>query len=426
MKRRIVRRLITGLFLLPTLLILTLVLRRDSYLPVTSAEKTRLITAPYEFEFVSWTLNALWEKTAQFLVGEERYMSPAGWHSQVLSYNRLLDTIHASEAEVERLFADPSVADPMQATADLREALAGQRALQAGRQPLVEAILQEQVASELRRAGFALGGEVWPPVLFRFSQVPSGLIISPREVIRPDANIQLVPGLTLEQRIALEQETERRLNVSALVENLGGLGTFPTMIMEITWLNWVVEAVAHEWTHLYLYATPLGLMYDTSPEMHTVNETAASLTGKAIGARVIERYYPELVPPPPAPAPPDVSAAAQTPAAPVFDERKEMYITRVETDRLLAEGKIEEAERYMEERRLFLAQNGVYIRRLNQAYFAFHGVYADVPGERGEDPIGPAVNDLFAQCPSVKSFLQAVSQITTFPQLQEKVAAGGC
>jgi hypothetical protein len=426
MKRRFLRRLLTGILLLPTLLLLAVLLQRDSYLPATSAEKTRLVTAPYEFEFVSWTLNALWEKTGQFLLGEERYMSPAGWHSEVISYNRLLDEIHASEAELEHIFADPSVADPYMASASLRDSLAAKRSTLAGRQPLVEAILQEQAASELRREGFGVGGEVFPPVLFRFSPIPAGLIISPREVIRQDANIQLIPGLTLEQRIALEQEVEQRLNVSALVENLGGLGTFPTMIMETSWLNWVAEAVLHEWTHLYLYPTPLGLMYEVSPDMRTVNETAASLTGKTLGARLIEDYYPELMPPPPATATPSAADPQPVPQEPVFNLTREMHTTRVEADRLLAEGRIEEAEQYLEERRQFLAEHGVYIRRLNQAYFAFHGAYADVPGERGEDPIGPAVTELFNQCPTVRSFLDTVSQVTSFSQLQELVAAGTC
>ena len=120
-----------------------------------------------------------------------------------------------------------------------------------------------------------------------------GLIVSPRNAIRQDANIQLQPGLTLEQQIMLEKETESRLDVSALVVPFGGLGTFPTMIMESSWTAWVVEAVTHEWTHIYLYPTPLGMGYETSPELRTINETAASLVGKAIGGLVVEHNYPE-------------------------------------------------------------------------------------------------------------------------------------
>ena len=35
------------------------------------------------------------------------------------------------------------------------------------------------------------------------------------------------------------------------------------------------------------------------------------------------------------------------------------------------------------------------MRKLNQAYFAFYGAYADQPGgAAGEDPVGPAVRAL--------------------------------
>ena len=72
-----------------------------------------------------------------------------------------------------------------------------------------------------------------------------------------------------------------------------------------------------------------------------------------------------------------------------------MHTTRVTVDALLAAGKINEAESYMEQRRQLFVQNGYTIRKLNQAYFAFYGAYADVPGgAAGEDPVGPAVRAL--------------------------------
>jgi hypothetical protein len=143
---------------------------------------------------------------------------------------------------------------------------------------------------------------------------------------------------------------------------------------------------------------------------------------------VIEHNYPELVPPPPAPAAPEGSSQT-APQPPAFNYSHEMYVTRVEADRLLAAGKIDEAEQYMEARRVFImehvAEHGNYIRRLNQAFFAFYGTYADTPGERGEDPIGPAVVKLYGQCPTPGAFLRAISRVTSFRQLQEITAAGG-
>jgi hypothetical protein len=74
-----------------------------------------------------------------------------------------------------------------------------------------------------------------------------------------------------------------------------------------------------------------------------MNETAASIAGVEIGRAVMERYYPELLPPPEEEIQPD--------EPPEFDFREEMRLTRVTVDQLLEGGEIEQAEEYMEERR---------------------------------------------------------------------------
>jgi hypothetical protein len=100
-----------------------------------------------------------------------------------------------------------------------------------------------------------------------------------------------------------------------------------------------------------------------------------------------------------------------------------MRTTRLEVDRLLAEGKIEEAERYMEARRQFFWENGYLIRKLNQAYFAFYGAYADQPGgAAGEDPVGAAVRDLRKNAPSLAAFVNQMSWMFSYSQLQKALA----
>ena len=100
-----------------------------------------------------------------------------------------------------------------------------------------------------------------------------------------------------------------------------------------------------------------------------------------------------------------------------------MHETRVTTDALLAEGKIEEAEAYMEARRLVFLKNGYLLRKINQAYFAFYGAYADSPGgAAGEDPVGPAVRALREQSDSLADFVNTISWMTNFEQLQEAIS----
>jgi hypothetical protein len=88
-----------------------------------------------------------------------------------------------------------------------------------------------------------------------------------------------------------------------------------------------------------------------------------------------------------------------------------------------ATAKIVEAEKYMEERRQFINAQGYGIRKLNQAYFAFYGAYADQPGgAAGTDPTGPNVVALRAYSPSLRQFLDRVSGILTLKDLQKAVA----
>jgi hypothetical protein len=127
--------------------------------------------------------------------------------------------------------------------------------------------------------------------------------------------------------------------------------------------------------------------------------------------------------PDPAPATSPSAAEEQPPSdqpAP-FDFRKEMRETRLEAERLLELRTVEEAEAYMEERRQFFVQHGYRIRKLNQAYFAFHGSYADTPGSI--NPIGPQLEQLLEKAGSVQRFLQTLSGISNgaeYRQLLER------
>jgi hypothetical protein len=153
-----------------------------------------------------------------------------------------------------------------------------------------------------------------------------------------------------------------------------------------------------------------------NPQLRTINETVASIVGTEVGATVIEQLYPEYVP---LPAAETTTPPLEPGAEPPFDFRAEMGLTRLEVDRLLDEGEIEAAEAYMEARRRFFVTNGYNIRKLNQAYFAFYGAYADTPGATGGDPIGPTLLGLRAQSSSLREFMDRVSGVTSFEALQE-------
>jgi len=87
----------------------------------------------------------------------------------------------------------------------------------------------------------------------------------------------------------------------------------------------------------------------------------------------------------------------------VFDFNVEMRETRQRVDDLLRAGLVGEAETYMNLRREFLEENGVHIRKLNQAYFAFFGNYALLP--QSSSSIGPQMRELRDLVPELKDFV---------------------
>jgi hypothetical protein len=170
----------------------------------------------------------------------------------------------------------------------------------------------------------------------------------------------------------------------------------------------------------------VGLYYGSRPDVRTINETAANLAGDAIGDRVLARYYPEFLPPP-TPTPDPEAPPPPAPEPPKFDFVAEMRQTRIQTDDLLAAGKIEQAETYMELRRRVFVENGYRLRKLNQAYFAFYGAYASDPGggAAGANPVGDPVQKLWATSASIKDFLETLAPISSREMLLEALAERG-
>jgi hypothetical protein len=386
-------------------------------------DRVRLYTREIEFDYPNWVWNATWIKLEQNAIGLP-YLFERGANKQIVfEYLRTTQTLMETEYSLELIIADPAVTDKETASAQLRanrDSLLKRQELLA---PLAEATLQGQISEALAELNLTTGGQPFPPVLYHTSPTPLALVVSRRDVIEQIANISVLPTLSLDDQIALENNMADSLDVSTLTVPIGGVGVYPTMVTETTDLRWLLETIAHEWTHNYLNIRPLGINYSTTPELRTMNETTASIAGNEVGTFLIEKYYPELLASTPhfglvafPQAPPTLDDQSDPPP---FDFRAEMRETRVTTDELLAQGKIEEAEAYMEERRQAFWQNGYLLRKLNQAYFAFHGAYADVPGgAAGEDPVGPAVRSLREQSASLADFINAIAQMTSFQELQ--------
>jgi hypothetical protein len=405
------------------LVILLLTLSFSNARLVDLQDHVHILAVDQAFDFASWTFNATWVKLTLSVIAAPRYFRPQDQHALVREYLQVVSDAEKTANEISRIYSDPSIQDPAAASISQRAQLEKLTGRMNTLTPFAEATLEMQVTEVLKDLGLTSGGQPIPWVLYHTTPLPQNLVISSRAKIEQLTSYVLKPDLTVGEAVALENTMDQRLKVSSLVVDIGGMATYPTMIMRTGDLNYLSSTIAHEWTHLYLGQRPLGWYYASDhPELRTMNETTASIAGDEIGRLVMQRDYPELLAQEPAPLQPvsHLTGSVQPgqPSAP-FDFRAEMHTTRVRTDELLAAGKIDEAEAYMEQRRELFWDNGYPIRKLNQAYFAFHGAYAASPGgAAGEDPVGPAVRALRAQSHSLAEFLSRISQLTSFAELQ--------
>jgi hypothetical protein len=147
-----------------------------------------------------------------------------------------------------------------------------------------------------------------------------------------------------------------------------------------------------------------------------------------VSATVLQTYYGAEkqplsweTPPTPTPtaAPTPASGEQPKPAAPQqFNANRELGKIYKAADALLKAGDVAGAETVMEQGRQYLADNGIYIRKLNTAFFAFYGSYAEGPGSIRGDPLGDDLRQLRRESPSLRDFVLTVSQMTSYDDLK--------
>lgn len=379
---------------------------------ITPKEPLWSIIQPYSYDVVGWGVQNTANKLLVILtkLSTPQPPRPEQIH-QVKEYFALGQEIQA--------LRNQSAADggsSRQKDSRTQERLRTFRQQRDGLEDDVEAILGDQVGRVLAREGLTfslpLGRELlFPPLTFEFEELPQSLIISPRNRLEVTRLETLGPDLTLWDIEAMEERVERELGVSAVVQPLGGLASFPTMVNPSS-LEFALATIAHEWLHSYLFLFPLGRHYGDSQEMRTINETVANMAGKEIGQRVAELYYGVKKE--------DTSPKNPPPQRGDFDFNREMRNIRLTVEELLARGEIGEAEGFMRERRDFLASQGHYIRKLNQAYLAFHGSYADTP--TAVSPLGQQLRTMRQQSPSLGAFIKKVANISSYQEWESLLA----
>ena len=364
--------------------------------------------APYLYNITLWELSNVadkWTAKAKSLLNRDAVAARVRDTREYFAINDEMAQVRGRlrQASARDLHEETA---KMQALLDDTEAQA--ESLSGGAEETVEAYISAVIIQE----GLGVFGDVvFPPVDVRLTQPPKLLIVSPRERIDRKHDVLLRSDMSLSERERVEYSIFRDDNMSALVEDIGGLATYPASVANGHRVRWTVQAAAHEWLHHYFFFKPLGQHMFDNDDMFQLNETIANIAGREIGDRAYEAMAEDSL----------VQEQAYAGAAPdgadrppPFDFAKEMRETRLTVDAMLAEGRVEEAEAYMEERREVFVENGYPIRKLNQAYFAFYGTYADLPA--AVSPIGDQVKRFRELVPDLGEFLGEVSEISSYEE----------
>ncbi|HLZ29550.1 MAG TPA: hypothetical protein VKV73_19710 [Chloroflexota bacterium] len=280
--------------------------------------------------------------------------------------------------------------------------------------PQAEAALERLVASAYRAGGLTRSepffglDRLFPPVLVALTPPPNVLVIAPRTALRVVGS-SVLQAMDVPAQERLEASADST-DVSSLVAPIGGLATYPSMVLEDSAPEQVLAAVAHEWLHQYLVFYPLGQAYWNSQETREINETTAELVGVEVGGQLAATLG---LTSPGAGTPPPV------PTQPAFDFRVFMRETRAQTETLLGDGQVAAAEDYMRARRDELRQHGYQIRKLNQAYFALYGSYGDGYAASPSNPIPGLLRTLRARSATLAEFIFQVREITTVAELTQ-------
>ena len=374
------------------------------------------ITDPYRFHLAKWEFQALGGEIGEFFSGRQE--SADNVTPVVARYFDNVERIMVLESEIEAVKAGDRPGE----LASLEDELGRLRQENAEAVYTVARHLETQIRETLSREGIYNPADKYirlkvgfPPVSFKLDKPPYMLVVSPRERIESISEITLLPELSVRDMESIEVQIDK-LGVSSLVVKLGGLGTHPSYVSEEVDLSYTLEIAVHEWLHQYLAFTPLGFRYVLNTagirrdyEISIINETVASMVGKEIGGMIYKEHYAR-----------DGKDNTEQDTAEGFDFNREMREIRKAVDNYLAQGEIEQAERFMEQKRQYLEDNGYYIRKLNQAYFAFHGTYADSP--TSISPIGAELKKLRSQSASLKEFLETVMSMTSRQELAESVS----
>lgn len=332
------------------------------------------------------------------------------YYSTLTEYISLTNRLSYLESELENQKADNKTESIYNDTAStLIQDIESTRLSIVSVRDKVEEFLESEISAEIQNHDIGYTGPMGlhlPPVDFRLTYSPKVLVISPRNRIDMIESILIRNDITQKGISSIENAVKRTGKLSPYIANTGGLATYPSTISHKTSIKNIINIAAHEWLHHYLFFKPLGQSYWSTNTMRSINETTANIFAKEISDAIYSTLTNSGLD--------DINHEHQDRQVNkinnLFDFRMEMRETRLAVEKMLSNDNIEAAEEYMENRRQYFIANGYHLRVLNQAYFAFHGTYAD--SASSISPIYEQLITIRSASNSLNEFITQVSSIS--------------
>ncbi len=250
---------------------------------------------------------------------------------------------------------------------------------------------------------------IFPPPEFTVGNSPKLLVTSPRNKIERNSELLLDSSLNIETIEMLEKKIEESENLSSVIIDIGGIAAYPAIIKNNKNPRDLFLTFSHEWLHQYLIFYPLGKSYFADTKMKEINETLANIFSYKLLEGLCNKDF-ELKK--------EICMKTVTDKS-KFDYSKFMKKLREDVDVLLAEGKIIDAEKLMNEAKISLSNNGIKIRKLNQAWFAFNGTYADSPTSISN--IDKELNKIIDSYDDLRSAIDDIKAISSLDEFNNMI-----
>jgi hypothetical protein len=374
------------------------------------------IINPYRFSIAEWELKTLTSELEGVIFSGREYTVEDSLI--VVNYFKLLEDISQLDFQIS-YYRDTIEKQDLSA---LQKQLKDLKQESDTLKKVVEGIIELQIRDILNQLDLYWYNDIiglnisFPPVNFSLESPPHLLVVSPRENITRMKEIILLQDLSIDEINYIETEIDK-LGYSSIVLGLGGMATFPAFVNNNAGLEYTISTAVEEWFHQYFFFKPAGFLYAFNllgiykdSDISTINETIAGIVSDEIASMVYSKYYSRYY----------ENVTFEYLQGNGFDFYEEMRNIRIAVDIFLANGDIEQAEAFMEEKRLYILSQGYYIRRLNQAYFAFYGTYAGSPSS--VNPIGEILWDLRNSSANVTDFINITSGIRNMNDLHKLMA----